>query len=391
MNVKSSPYINKNIFIYGVVLFIVEFVRGAYLVSYLPTYATNKLGFSVVMVGIAISVHYVTDTIIKLYAGYLLDRFSFRLITQLGLLISFSGLMMMQFSHQLWLLVTSAALFGVGISPIWLLCLSKIKPEHRAANMGVLYTCWLCGLGAGPVVINFLIDKSYALSFWVMLVLWGVGWLFSLFISNKKESTPPQIPMKHQMLMLWERLRSMKFLLPGMLLQTAAAGLLLPILPGFASKYLGLQYSEYSYVLIAGGIFTVIFLIPMGKWSDRKGRKWFLVFGFAAFAIMLFSLTFISLLWQAIFLAAALGFSYAAVLPAWNALLAQHVPKNQQGMGWGLFSSIEGIGVIVGPILGGWMADIFNERFTVWVSSALLASLALYYLFVSTKGEKEFA
>jgi MFS family permease len=391
MEAKIRPYADTSMVMYGIVLFIVEFVRGAYLVSYLPTYAVNALGFSIATVGTAVSVHYITDTVIKCCAGYLLDRFSLRLIVQLGLLISFGGLMLMQYSQHFWLLIAAAALFGVGISPIWLVCLSKVKPEHRAANMGVLYTCWLCGIGAGPVVVNFLIDKSYTLSFWTMLVLWGLGWILSLFISNEKESTPAQIPVKRQISMLWDRLRSMKSLLPGMLLQTAAAGMLVPIMPNFASKYLGLQFSQYSYVLIAGGAFTVIFLIPMGRLSDRWGRKWFLIFGFSAFAFTLFGLTFASMLWQAILFAAILGFSYAAVLPAWNALLAQHVPKDQQGMGWGLFSSVEGVGVVVGPVVGGWIADMFNERFTVWVSAALLASIALYYLIVSPEGGKKLA
>lgn len=389
MGEKTRPYIGANIVIYGMVLFIVEFVRGAYLVSYLPIYAENVLGYSVATVGVAISVHYIADTVIKLYAGYLLDRFSFRLIIQLSLIISFGGLLLIQNAHQLWMLVVAVALFGVGISPIWLVCLSKIKPENRAANMGVLYTCWLCGLGAGPVVINFLIDKGYAISYWTMLIVWGIGWILSLFISDQKESTPTLVPVKRQMLMLWDRLRSMRSLLPGMVLQTTAAGMLVPILPGFASKYLGLEYSQYSYVLIAGGAITVLFLIPMGKWSDRQGRKWFLILGFSAFAIMLFNLTLISTLWQAILLAAALGFSYATVLPAWNALLAQHVPQNQQGMGWGLFSSVEGIGVIIGPVLGGWMAHVCNERVTVWASAGLMASIALYYLIVSLEEKKE--
>ncbi|NOV03697.1 MFS transporter [Paenibacillus planticolens] len=391
MEAKIRPYADTSMIMYGIVMFIVEFVRGAYLVSYLPTYAVNVLGFSVATVGTAVSIHYVTDTIIKCYAGYLLDHFPLRLIVQLGLLISFGGLLLMQYSQQFWLLIAASALFGVGISPIWLVCLSKVKPENRAAHMGVLYTCWLCGIGAGPVVINFVIDKSYLLSFRIMLVLWGLGWVLSLFISNVKESEPISIPLKRQISMLWDRLRSMKQLLPGMIIQTAAAGMLVPILPNFASKYLGLQFSQYSYVLIAGGVFTVIFLIPMGKLSDRWGRRWFLILGFFAFAITLYGLTFASVLWQAVLLAAILGFSYAAVLPAWNALLAQHVPENQQGMGWGLFSSIEGIGVIVGPILGGWIADMFNERAAVWVSAGLLGSIALYYLIVSPKGEKELA
>ncbi|WP_248926160.1 MFS transporter [Paenibacillus hamazuiensis] len=391
MEAVSKTLVRGNMLMFGIVLFIVEFVRGAYLVSFLPTYGEKALGFSAAAVGTAVSVHYVTDTLIKCYAGYLLDRFSLRLIVQSGLFISFTGLIMMQYAHSFWLLVAAAALFGVGISPIWLVCLSKVKPEQRAAGMGLLYTCWLCGLGAGPVVINFVIDRSYTISFQIMLVLWGLGWLLSLFISNAKESAPEQIPVRQQISMLWERLIAMKKLLPGMILQTASAGMLVPILPGFASTYLGLQYSQYSYVLIAGGAFTVIFLVPMGKWSDRWGRKWFLIAGFSGFAVMLYSLTFAHTLWQAVLLAALLGLSYAAVLPAWNAIIAGFVPANQQGLGWGLFSSVEGIGVIIGPVLGGWLADLFDARVAIWTSAALLAAIAAYYIAVPLEGDKELA
>ncbi|WP_342672474.1 hypothetical protein [Paenibacillus tianmuensis] len=39
--------------------------------------------------------------------------------------------------------------------------------------------------------------------------------------------------------------------------------------------------------------------------------------------------------------------------------MADYVPKNQQGLGWGLFSSVEGIGVAIGPVIGGWLATTF--------------------------------
>ncbi|TBL75766.1 MFS transporter [Paenibacillus thalictri] len=389
MGAETKSFKAAHMILYGTVLFMIEFVRGAYLVSFLPTYAVNVLGFTAAVVGISVSVHYAMDTLIKCYAGYLLDRFPIRWIIQVGLLISLAGLLFMQYAQQLWVLIAAAALFGVGISPFWLVCLSKVKPEHRAANMGLLYTCWLSGIGAGPVVINFLIDKSYTLSFRIMIMIWIAAWLLSLLITNVKQSAEVQIPIKRQLVLLWERLYTMRVLLPGMILQTAAAGMLVPILPGFAAKYLGLHYSEYSYVLLAGGAFAVIFLVPMGKLADRFGRRWFLVPGFAAFALALYAISLATLLWQALVLAACIGLSYAAVLPSWNALIAQYVPKNQQGLGWGLFSSIEGIGVIIGPVIGGWIADAAGERLALWVSAALLAAIAVYYVLMPPEKVKE--
>lgn len=362
------------------ILFIVEFVRGAYLISFLPTYAVDQLGFSLSIVGIAVTAHYVADTAAKTYIGYLLDRFSARTIVQSGLMLSLIGLLLLQYVQQPWMLIVTAAVFGVGASPIWLVCLSQVKEQDPAAKMGVLYMFWLVGLGMGPVVINFFIDISYIISIWIMAGLWVVGWLLSTRLPKRRIVVSGLISFGEQIQMLYERLKTMKPLLPGMILQTTAAGMLVPILPLFAAKNLGLTHSQYSLVLIAGGTCAVLGMIPMGKLSDVWGKKWFLVGGFGISALCLYMLTFSSSLKTSITLAMLLGFAYSALLPAWNATLSYHVPENQEGFGWGIFSSVEGIGVMLGPIIGGWVADWQSEYFTVIVSAIMLAVISLFYL-----------
>jgi MFS family permease len=366
---------------YAVILFLVEFVRGAYLVSYLPSYAVDELGFAVSVVGIAVSVHYFADNVIKSFVGYLLDRFSVRLIVSTGMFISLAGLWIMQYVHSAWLLVTAAAILGIGGSPIWLVCLSTVQEDKRAEQMGFLYTVWLAGLGLGPVLINFLLDRSDKLSFWILFGMWFVACLMSLQLSSRRRGSYKPVSLKKQFHMLMRRLKFMYPLIPGMILQTMAAGMLVPILSGFATENLGLTHSQYSYVLVAGGASTLIFLVPMGKMSDRRGRKWFLVAGFGAFSVLLYALTFVSSFSFAMLAAVLLGFSYASVLPAWNALLAHFVPRDQQGMGWGIFSSVEGIGVILGPLIGGWIAAQYTASLTILISAMLLAAIALFYLF----------
>ncbi|MBX6396291.1 MAG: MFS transporter, partial [Alicyclobacillaceae bacterium] len=156
--------------------------------------------------------------------------------------------------------------------------------------------------------------------------------------------------------------------------------MLVPILPGFATKHVGLTYTQYSYVLLAGGVCAVLGLIPMGRLSDRRGKKWFLVFGFGIFAFALYALTLGGNLYTSILWAMVLGLSYAAVLPVWNAILSYQVPDGQRGLGWGIFSSVEGIGVMIGPVLGGWIADLYGETITILFSAALLGGIAVFYL-----------
>jgi MFS family permease len=379
----------KGLVRFAAILFIVEFVRGAYLISFLPSYAVEHLGFSVSLIGVIISVHYLSDTVVKIFAGYLLDRFSMRLIMQAGLVLAFIGLWTMYNIHSPWALVLSAAIFGVGVSPIWIICLSNVEEEKRAEQMGLLYSLWLAGLGSGPVVINFLIDKSYSISFWFITGLWLIGGGLSFWVHSTKQAGFVSMPAKQQIRMFWSRLRTMGPLFPGMILQTMAASMLIPILPGFATKHLGLSHADYSFMLIVGGASTIVFLIPLGKLSDRFGGKWFMISGFSAFALALYGMTLISSYRMVMGLALLLGLSYAAVLPAWNAFLAHFIPKEQKGVGWGLFSSLEGIGIILGPALGGWLAVRFTDSLTIILSGLIFLIIAIFYLLFPTSNFRD--
>ncbi|WP_159887497.1 MFS transporter [Paenibacillus puerhi] len=375
---KASLYTSSFIRL-AMILFFTEMVRSAFVISFLPAYAADYLGISVAAVGLAISVHYVADTAVKAIAGYLLDRFPPKAILHVSLAIGFVGLWLAFFSEQPWMLIMGAALMGLGVSPIWLICLSSIHEDQRGSQMGTIYTVWLASLGLGPVAVNFVIDYGYRLTFWLLAAIYAIGWLIALSW-NEKLKPIPTLTLGEQMAQLRLKLFAMKPLVPGMILQTAAAGLLVPILPTLARQHLGLSYSQYSLVLIAGGAVTTLCLIPLGRLSDKWGHKWFLVFGFGALALGLLGLLFsANHLYATMLMAALLGGSYAAVLPAWNALMSYFVPPDQKGTGWGVLSSIEGLGVMIGPLIGGWIASRYDASVTVWISSAMLASIALYY------------
>ncbi|WP_152396408.1 MFS transporter [Paenibacillus guangzhouensis] len=363
------------------ILFLVEFVRGAALISFIPIYGKNILFIPVAMIGVAVTAHYLTDTVLKSVIGYLLDRFSIRFIVHTGLLITCAGMFLFQYAHTAWVFVLASALYGIGISPIWIVCLTKVTEENRATQMGFLYTIWLVGMGLGPVVCNLVIEHYPILTYWMLVALSVLAWVLSLFMTNKKVNQVRAIPFREQLSILKERLKAMKPLLPGMILQTTGASMIVPILPSFAEESLRLTNTEYTLLLLFGGACTVIGLIPMGKLSDRFGKKWFLVLGFLIFAFALFSISQGPSLGMAYVWAIVLGISYAAVLPAWNALLAQYVPPAQQGLGWGIFSTVEGIGVMIGPVLGGFLASIMSTQQVVFISSILFGLIALFYVF----------
>ncbi|MFL1675477.1 MFS transporter [Paenibacillus thiaminolyticus] len=374
--------LGRDIVLLAIILFFVEFVRGAALISFIPIYGKNTLHISLAIIGTAITAHYLTDTILKMGIGYLLDRFSPRLIINAGLLISFAGIGLFYYGSSNWLFIAAAALYGVGISPVWIVCLTKVKEENRAAQMGFLYMIWLVGMGAGPVVLNLIVDKHPQTAYLLLFALSGIAWVLSFFIGGGRQqlADAAPVPFRQQWDALVVKLKAMKPLLPGMILQTLGASMLVPILPTFAAEALSFSSQQYSVLLVLGGGFTVLGLVPMGKWSDRVGRKPFLIIGFGIFGLALASLSLYPSVIFAYGLAVLLGISYSAVLPAWNALLALYVPPGHKGLGWSLLSTVEGIGVLLGPVIGGVIANASSAGTVIWISAGLFAAISIIYL-----------
>lgn len=386
VKIKNNPWFGAEMRLISVILFIVEFVRGAVLISLLPIYGQKNLGLSLDVIGVAITAHYLTDTLLKMAIGYLLDRFSIRFVVQIGLLLSLMGVFLFQFADTAWLFIASSALYGIGMSPIWIVCLTKVTSEQRATQMGFLYTVWFVGLGSGPIICNILLDYNAGFTYYLLLALALISWLLSFFMSSARANDLKPIPIRDQFAALASQLRQMRLLLPGMILQTAGASMLVPVLPSFAEKHLSIPGAQYSLLLTLGGLFAAAGLMPMGRLSDKlDSKKSFLVVGFIIFAIGLYVLALKLSFWYCLIIAVALGLSYATILPSWNALLAAYVPPKQEGLGWGILSTIEGLGVMIGPLAGGFIATAYGEPSVVWVSAILFALIGLFYLFLPSK------
>ncbi|MBD2867632.1 MFS transporter [Paenibacillus arenilitoris] len=379
---KDSPRASRTFLLLASVLFLTETARSAFLLSFLPAYA-EAFDISVATVGAAVSVHYAADTLVKVAAGYVLDRFPARLVLRGFLLAGTLGLCLAYFGKEPWLFIVGAALLGIGASPVWLLVLSRVKETSRAAQMGSIYTIWLAALGIGPVAVNFVIDRGLPLSFGLIAGFWLAGSLVAAGtgIEYKPGGHGLLLPPNEQLRRMRKQLAGMKPLMPGMVLQTAAAGLLIPVLPTFASNYLNLSYSEYSIVLVAGGLFTALLLVPMGKWSDKWGYRRFLIAGFVFLSLALYALPYARDMYTALPLGALLGAAYSAVLPAWNALMSHFVQSGQKATDWGVLSGVEGLGVMIGPIAGGWLASRFSEPAAIAASATLLLAIAVFYAF----------
>lgn len=368
------------------ILFITEFSRGAFFLNFLPLYAVNHLGLSVAAAGFAVSAHYLTETLFKTVAGWQLDRLG-RPVLLGGLFLSLAALLLIKNYPTPVVLVGASALFGLGVSPVWLGVISEVAPvraQDRAARIGLVFTTWLAGAGSGLVCINFLMSRSFNLAFWFIIFLWAFALAAACFLVPAKHRTVESEPdteggILQTMKRMSENRALTRVLIPGMFLQTLAAGLLVPVLPLFAQNKLGLDYDQYALLLMAGGATALVFMLPMGRLADRFTLKFLLSTGFGLSGLALGLIAYTTGILEVFLWTGLLGFSYAIVLPAWNSLLAKTIPADKQATGWGIFATIEGLGVAAGPALGGIVAKGMGIGATILATTIVLLAMALFY------------
>ncbi len=175
-------------------LTISEFVRGALALSLLPTYGHVVLGFPVAWTALALSIQYAVDTALRAPAGWLIDRVGHRPVLAGGYATMVAAIVTMMHVETVHALLLAAALYGVGLAPVWPAAMSAISlatPVHkRAVFMSYLNLFWLGGAGAGPVVtglvIGFVHSRHDAAAFWLLVVMATVGLVLASVFGGRR-------------------------------------------------------------------------------------------------------------------------------------------------------------------------------------------------------------
>lgn len=367
------------------VLGLMEFVRGALVFSILPLYGQFAAGFSLETIGTAISLHYLLDNVFRLPAGWVTDRFGGKMLVAAGIVVCSLAVGLMYYHLNTFSFLLGAAVFGFGISPVWPVVISGISAKMPANQMGEalskVFMAWLIGAGAGPVIVNFVIGKSYSLTFSIILGAMAVAFLLTLVMDAPERTLQKSLSFLVFLKGLSRELISLKALYPGMFVQTVSIGILMPVIAIYARKVFGLSPAQFNYLLIGTGIFTVILLVPAGKLADRLGVKRPLVGGFLMAAGCLILLPMQKEVIGVLIVGAFLGISYSFILPAWNGLMARAVSAEKRGTMWAVFMTIEGLGTAAGAYIGGKVWDTYGPQAPFHVSAFFVASMAIFYTF----------
>lgn len=123
-----------------------------------------------------------------------------------------------------------------------------------------------------------------------------------------------------------------------------------------------------GWVVSANALTQGVFTIAAGRLGDILGRKLVFMTGLTLFTLGSIACGLSSELWQLIVGRAVQGLGAAAMWPGTLALLVQAFPTNQRGKAIGLSGGIAGIGLLLGPVLGGLLAGADSWRWVFFIN-----------------------
>ncbi|MBC3103607.1 lipoteichoic acid biosynthesis MFS flippase LtaA [Staphylococcus haemolyticus] len=388
----SNKGISKNFKIMLVILFLMEFARGMYVLSYV-NYLPTVTSIAVAVTSAALSIHFISDAATNFVIGFLLKKFGTKLVLTLGFLLAFISLfLVIWFPTNPIVIILSAIMLGIAVSPIWVIMLSSVEEAQRGKQMGYVYFAWLLGLLVGWAFMNVLVKLHPTQFAFMMSLVVVIAWVLYYFVDIKLTNYNTK-PVSEQLGQIVDVMKRHLVLFPGILLQGASISALLPILPTYATKVVGVSTIEYTIAIAIGGAGCAFSMLFLSKIIDKnsKGFMYAVIFtGFILFTAFIFGLSLVTNILIVWIVAIFIGLMYGILLPAWNTFMAGQIDPAEQEETWGVFNSVQGFGSMIGPLFGGLIAQFSNGlNNTFYFSAAIFLVLAIFYgvYFVKYRGK----
>ncbi len=358
----------------AITIALVEFVHGALLFVLLPTILTQRFGWAMGTTGAAVSTYFFTEVALKLLAGWLVDRVGTRRMLLGGFwlyAVAFIGLVFSRTTAEVFI---ALAVMGAGASPLWPAALTRLTRDAGAGVGGALgrvFSTWFLGAGFGIGLATLISRTAHPVSLGVFVPPLLAAALLGFFLPRgTTEQRTGECPSIGTLVSLV--VRSLAKLATSLVPQIIAAGVLIPIVVPYLEIVRGLDERELFLLLLLGPGTALALLAPAGRLGDRLGRRRTYGFGLGAVALLLLALPFCRTLWTLTLDFIGIGIGYAFVLPAWNSVVLRMLPENVRGAGLGVAMTIEGMGGVIGPLVGGFLWQWSNPSSPFYLSGGLL-------------------
>ncbi|MCL2213619.1 MAG: MFS transporter [Treponema sp.] len=385
-----------NIFFLGLISFFTD-LSTEMVYPLIPLYLVGAFGATHVLVGIIEGIAESLASLLKVYSGYLTDRFQKKkllafsgyaagLIYKIGLLFasSWAGILGARVIDRLGK--------GIRTSPRDVLVSESAGAQNMGKAFGIHKALDMAGAGTGILIIYLLIrnldgNYDYKNLFALSMIPAVIGLIMFIFVKEKKRVKETEsIEVKKQP--FWKNIKNIDNQLKLYLVVVFIFTL------GNSSKaFMILKASDAGFneinvilLFLLYHAVAAVFSIPLGKLSDKIGRKNLLVPGYIIFSVCYFGFAFAAAPAAFVFTFILYGLYTAMITGVERAFVAEIAPGELKGTMLGLHSTVAGAALLPASIIAGVLWTNFGSK-VPFIFGACLSLLAAVLLIVFLKGK----
>ena len=329
-----------------------------------------------VRVGLLIGVFGIVTAILQPVMGSIVDRVGRRKLSiQVGLVLMGAATLSFALAHQFTSLLILRMLQGIGVAltvPASLAIMTTAsEKETRGGSMGIFSSMRIMGFAAGPLLGGYLVDRF---SFSAAFVAGAVAILIAVVLVQMWIKETP-LDLSEQQAKPFKPV-DLSILTPslfGVSFATFAMAVTIAIMVTLETQFnqrLSIAATAFSIAFSALLVSRLLFQIPLGRWSDKIGRKPLIVAGLLLLIPSTALLGLVTSLAQLIALRLVQGIGSAAVAAPAFALAGDTAPPGSEGRQMSFVTMGFLLGSAVGPLLAGVLA-IWSFQLPFYIAGGL--------------------
>ena len=358
----------------------------------IPVFA-KSFGVNNAAIGLMVSAFAITRFASGLISGTLVDKFGERAVFSTGVFMvsAFTFLAGVAQNYEQLLFFRAAgglgsSMFSVAASSV---ILRSVSDDQRGQAQSVYQGSFIVGGMAGPAIGGLLSVISLRAPFFVYSILLFCSGLVALFFlkgesigsKKKSDSAEASTTIREALAMPAYRIA----LVLAFIGTWVFFGMRASILPVFVTEELNSTTAVVGYGFAISAIVQGAILLRAGRFSDQKGRRAAAIIGANIVFVGVLLLTFSVNAWMFLLSMIVLGFG-GAFLSTTPASMVGDVMKGKGGKVIAIFQMAGDAGMIFGPIIIGWISDVYSYRAAFGFSAAIfLIALALVYKIPETR------
>ena len=340
----------------------------------LPIYA-EQMGATGIWVGIIYGGFFIARITVMPIVGRLSDRKGRKSYLAIGLLaFALVSLAYIPASSVLQLSIVRfihGATTGL-ILPLAQAYVGDISPEGEEGKwMGFFNAAFFTGFGTGPLIGGLLTEHfSMTVAFSTMSVLNFVAFLGVLFFLP---AVKPRLAASSSL--AFGKMRdsdTIRGLFTLRLSLSLGRGAFTSFLPIFAALSLGLSTASVGVLLATNILLASLIQGLTGSIADRFSRRAVAILGSVVNLVFLALIPLTDSFWPLLGICVLGGFSVALFMPAISAIMIDEGRKFGMGATTALVTIAMSIGMAIGPLVGGTIADLANVNSAFYFAAGIV-------------------